>query len=143
MNNLGTYFGLSAAATFIVGYTLTVAVSVVAGVGAISPVLPIVGHHKLIFNILVTLLIMAINLRGTGESASIFVPFTYLFVFSIVALGFTAIIQSITHPNSIHIPTAAGIHAVQRMSLFLFYLSSSNILSTSDFIFIKSSLTSI
>lgn len=120
LHDLGTYWGLSAAATLIVGYTLTVAVSIAAGVDAISPVLPLISHHKLLFNVILTLLIMVINLRGTGESASVFVPFTYLFIFSIFSLGFTAIIESLLHPSTIRVPTFAGIHAIQGMSLFLF-----------------------
>jgi len=120
LHDLGTYWGLSAAATLIVGYILTVAVSVAAGIDALGPVIPFVGHHKLLFNILLTLIIMSINLRGTGESASIFVPFTYLFILCIIGLGVTGITQAILHPQAVHIPTMAGLHAVEGMSLFLF-----------------------
>src|SRR5579875_3021194 len=120
LNDLGRYWGLSAAATLIVGYTLTVAVSIASGIDQIGPLIPFVGHHKLAFNILLTLIIMIINLRGTGESASVFVPFTYVFIFAIIILGFTAIVEAILHPNLIRIPTLGGLHAVQGMSLFLF-----------------------
>ncbi|WP_026974966.1 APC family permease [Alicyclobacillus contaminans] len=120
MNSLGKIWGLSAAATLIVGYTLTVAVSIAAGVDAVGPVLPFVGHHKLLFNVLLTLAIMIVNLRGTGESANVFVPFTYLFVASIVLIGITAIVKGLMDPASIHVPSAAGMQAVQGMSLFLF-----------------------
>jgi amino acid transporter len=120
LNDLGQFWGLSAAATLIIGYTLTVAVSIASGVDQLSPLIPLIGHHKLAFNILFTLLIMVVNLRGTGESASIFVPFTYIFVFGIIALGICAIINSILHPNLVHTPSAAGLHAVQGMSMFLF-----------------------
>jgi len=120
LNDLGRFWGLSAAATLIVGYTLTVAVSIAAGIDALGPVLPFVGHHKLLFNVILTLLIMLINLRGTGESASIFVPFTYAFIFAIVALGGTAIVQAILHPMTIHLPTITGMQSVRGMTLFLF-----------------------
>jgi len=120
LNQLGRYWGLSAAATLIVGYTLTVAVSIAAAIDALAPVLPFVGTHKLVFNIVLTLLIMVINLRGTGESANIFVPFTYLFVGGIVLLGITAIVEGILHPATIHVPSLVGMHAVQGMSMFLF-----------------------
>ena len=120
LNDLGRYWGLSAAATLIVGYTLTVAVSIAAAIDALAPVLPFVATHKLLFNIVLTLLIMTINLRGTGESANIFVPFTYLFVGGIVLLGVTAIIEGLMHPGRIHVPSLAGMHAVQGMTMFLF-----------------------
>ncbi|MDQ0189703.1 APC family permease [Alicyclobacillus cycloheptanicus] len=120
LNDLGKPFGLSAASTLIIGYTLTVAVSVASGIDAIGPVIPFVGTHKLLFNIILTLAIMLLNLRGTGESATVFVPFTYLFVGCIILLGFTALIEGIAHPQQIHVPTAAGVHMVQGMSLYLF-----------------------
>lgn len=120
LHALGRYWGLSAAATLIVGYTLTVAVSIAAAIDAMGPVIPLVGHHKLLFNILLTLLIMVLNLRGTSESAAVFVPFTYLFVGGIVLLGLVAIINAVLHPNQVSIPSLAGMHAIQGMSLFLF-----------------------
>ena len=120
LNDLGKYWGLSAASTLVVGYMLTVAVSVAAGVDAVGPVIPFVGHHKLIFNILLTLFIMLMNLRGTAESANAFVPFTYLFIACIAALGVGAIVRGFVHPSQIVIPTAAALHAVQGMSLYLF-----------------------
>ncbi|MFD1677456.1 APC family permease [Alicyclobacillus fodiniaquatilis] len=120
LNDLGKYWGLSAASTLIVGYTLTVAVSIAAGIDAIGPVVPLIGHHKLIANIVLTLIIMLINLRGTSESANVFVPFTYIFIGCILLLGVTAVVKAIMHPVSIHIPSVAGMHAVQGMGLFLF-----------------------
>ena len=120
LHDLGKYWGLSAASTLIVGYTLTVSVSIAAGIDAIGPIIPVIGSHKMIANIALTLIIMLINLRGTSESANIFVPFTYVFIGSIVLLGVTAAIKSAMHPQAIHLPTAAGMHAVQGMGLFLF-----------------------
>ncbi|MFD1677837.1 APC family permease [Alicyclobacillus fodiniaquatilis] len=120
LNDLGKFWGLSAASTLIVGYTLTVAVSIAAGVDAIAPVIPFIAAHKLLFNVLLTLLIMFVNLRGTGESANVFVPFTYVFIGCIGLLGVTAIVRILMDPNQIHVPTAAGMHAVQGMGMFLF-----------------------
>ncbi|GMA61580.1 APC family permease [Alicyclobacillus fastidiosus] len=120
INDLGKYWGLSAASTLIVGYTLTVAVSVAAGVDAIAPVIPFIAHHKLLFNIILTLLIMIVNLRGTGESASVFVPFTYVFIGCIILIGVAAVIKGLLHPSAIELPTYAGMHAVQGMGMFLF-----------------------
>lgn len=120
LHDLGKVWGLSAASTLIVGYTLTVAVSIAAGVDQISPLIPLVGHHKLLFNILLTVLIMILNLRGVGESATIFVPFTYLFIGSIFLLGVAGMINALVHPTHVHFPSVSGMHAVQGMGLFLF-----------------------
>ncbi len=120
LHDLGRYWGLSAAATLIVGYTLTVAVSIASGVDAIAPFVPIVMHNKLLFNIIFTLFIMVINLRGIGESAKLFVPFTYLFIVSILVLGGAGIINGLLHPSEIHLPTIHGMQAVSGLSLFLF-----------------------
>ena len=120
LNDLGQFWGLSAASTLIIGYTLTVAVSIASGVDAIAPFIPFVMHHKLLFNVLLTLLIMIINLRGTGESASIFIPFTYLFILSIFILGAVGVINAVSHPGHIHFPSINGMQAVSGMSLFLF-----------------------
>jgi amino acid transporter len=120
LNDLGKFWGLSAASTLIVGYTLTVAVSIAAGVDAVSPVVPFVAHHKLLFNILLTLAIMLVNLRGTGESASVFVPFTYVFIGCIVLIGVTAIVKGLAHPTTIQLPSYTGMHALQGIGLFLF-----------------------
>lgn len=120
LNDLGKFWGLSAASTLIVGYTLTVAVSIAAGVDAVAPVIPFVAHHKLLMNVVLTLFIMLINLRGTGESASIFVPFTYLFIGCIAAIGVTAIVRGLMHPSAIHMPSYVGMHAVQGMGMWVF-----------------------
>ncbi|GGJ07773.1 amino acid permease [Alicyclobacillus cellulosilyticus] len=120
LNDLGRFWGLSAASTLIVGYTLTVAVSIAAAIDAIGPVVPFIGHHKLWFNILLTLIIMVINLRGTGESATVFVPFTYAFIASIFLIGIAAVVNALMHPEQVHLPTLSGMAAVKGMTLFLF-----------------------
>ncbi len=120
LNDLGRYWGLSAAATLIIGYTLTVAVSIAAGVDAVGPEIPWVNDHKLLCNVLLTLLIMLLNLRGVGESATVLVPFTYLFIGCIGAVGAAAVVGAIRHPDAITVPTPAGMHALGGMSLFLF-----------------------
>ncbi len=120
LNDLGRFWGLSAASTLIIGYILTVAVSIASGVDAIAPFIPFVMTHKLFVNLLLTLFIMVINLRGTSESAKVFIPFTYLFVFSIFTLGIVGVINAFSHPGHIHFPSINGMQAVSGMSLFLF-----------------------
>lgn len=78
--NLGTNFGLTAAAALLVDYVLTVAVSVSAGVLAITSALPAAGQHSVILALLVILFITLANLRGIKESGTLFAVPTYAFV---------------------------------------------------------------
>lgn len=95
-NNLGSMPGLIAAASLLIDYVLTVAVSVSAGVAALIALATTWGFPQLeVYRVDVALLLIAfvtiINLRGVKESGIIFAIPTYLFIFSIlimIALGF-------------------------------------------------------
>jgi amino acid transporter len=78
--NLGTGASLTAAASLMVDYTLTVAVSIAAGVAAItSAIAPMRGHEVALGLGLVGLVVVA-NLRGVRESGRLFAPPTYTYV---------------------------------------------------------------
>ncbi len=85
-DNLGTTAGLVAGAALLIDYTLTVAVSVAAGVENIAAAFPDFAAHKVLLGSLVILIIMTFNLRGVRESASVFALPTYLFIFSFLIL---------------------------------------------------------
>ena len=78
--NLGTGTSLVAAAALMVDYTLTVSVSIAAGVAAItSAVAPLRGHEVALALGLLGLIVVA-NLRGVRESGRLFAPPTYLYI---------------------------------------------------------------
>ena len=78
--NLGQTAGLSAAAALLIDYTLTVAVSVAAGVAAITSAFPDLHISRVTMGLgLVTLLTVG-NLRGIRESARMFAAPTYGFI---------------------------------------------------------------
>jgi amino acid transporter len=78
--NLGTYPSLVAAGSLMVDYTLTVSVSVAAGVAAItSAVAPLRGQETLLCAVLVAFIALA-NLRGVRESGQLFAPPTYTYI---------------------------------------------------------------
>ncbi|HZT09090.1 MAG TPA: APC family permease [Chloroflexota bacterium] len=85
-DNLGTWPSLVAASALLIDYVLTVAVSISAGVAAVTsaipPLLPYTVELAVGFVILITL----INLRGVRESGTIFAAPTYLFIGSIVLM---------------------------------------------------------
>lgn len=91
--NLGTNPGLVAGAALIIDYILTVAVSVAAGVAAITSAFPALHDHKVFIALFFIWILTLLNLRGITESATIFALPTYLFIFSIILLLGTGIIK--------------------------------------------------
>jgi amino acid transporter len=90
-DNLGEVPGLVAAASLLIDYVLTVAVSVSAGVFAITSLAttwgyPAVSNYRVEIALACIALITVINLRGVKESGAIFSVPTYIFIFSMIAL---------------------------------------------------------
>lgn len=75
-----------AAAALLVDYVLTVAVSVVAGVSAITSALPAAGPHAVGISIGFVAVLMVVNLRGVQETGKIFAVPTYGFVVGIFVM---------------------------------------------------------
>lgn len=71
---------LVAASALFVDYTLTVAVSVSAGVAAVTSAYPILLRWTVPFDIAFIFLVMIVNLRGTKDAAAIFMWPTYVFI---------------------------------------------------------------
>lgn len=78
--NLGTLPGLIAAASLLVDYVMTVAVSVASGVAAITSAFPGVFPWRVVVAVVLVILVAMVNLRGVRESGSIFAIPTYAFV---------------------------------------------------------------
>ncbi len=88
--NLGPTPGLVAAASLMIDYVLTVAVSVAAGVAAITSAFPGLFSSRVAIGVFFIALIAFGNLRGVRESGRFFAVPTYLFIatFSVlVAVG--------------------------------------------------------
>src|SRR4029077_12349693 len=71
-DNLGVLPGLVAAAALLTDYVLTVSVSVVAGVFAMTSALPALSPYKLELSLGFVLLVTLANLRGVRESGTLF-----------------------------------------------------------------------
>ena len=78
--NLGVRAGLVAASALLVDYVLTVAVSVVAGVAAITSAVPALVPHAVALSLAFVVLLTVVNLRGVKESGRTFAVPTYGFV---------------------------------------------------------------
>ncbi len=84
--NLGRLPGLTAAASLLIDYVLTVAVSVSAGVAALTSWLPPLGPYTVQLAVAAVMLIGVANLRGVRDSGAIFAVPTYLFVGTVFLL---------------------------------------------------------
>jgi len=109
--NLGEIPGLIAAASLLVDYTLTVSVSISAGVLAITSAAPGLHAYRVEICLAFLLVLMLGNLRGIRESGQIFAVPTYFFVVSIMILiaagAFQYLTGSVT-PVRVPLPPEAG-----------------------------------
>jgi amino acid transporter len=99
--NLAPLFGLIAAASLLIDYVMTVAVSTAAAIAQIQSVWPAAYNLRIEIAFVSISLITIANLRGLRESGNIFAVPTYLFVglaLAIVAIGLVNIIGGTVVP---------------------------------------------
>ena len=84
--NISQRAGLIAAAALLIDYTLTVAVSIAAGVAAVTSALPQYHVNRVELGLAFLVLLTIGNLRGIRESGRIFAVPTYFFIVSMLAL---------------------------------------------------------
>ena len=85
-DNLGVFPSLVAGAALLIDYVLTVAVSVAAGVAAVTSAVPELFPYRVWLCVLAVAGVAVANLRGVRESGKIFAAPTYVFVVSILAM---------------------------------------------------------
>ena len=116
--NLGTLASLVAAASLLVDYTLTAAVSLMAGTQALSSLLPALLPYEVPLSLLLLLLVGWASLRGTKEAGRAFALPTYAFVVMVVLLA----LFGLQNPALVHgfSPDAPPLsRAVEPLGLFL------------------------
>jgi amino acid transporter len=109
--NIGDTAGLIAAASLLVDYTLTVAVSISAGVLAITSAFPQLHPYRVEMCLAFLAILTVGNLRGIRESGRIFAVPTYFFVFSVVVLlaaGLFRYLAGTIVPVDVPLPSDAG-----------------------------------
>lgn len=84
--HLGRRTSLVTAASLILDYVLNVAVSVTAGVAALTSAFPALFGDRVWLCLGVLVLVTGVNLRGIAESARVFIVPTVVFVVSILAI---------------------------------------------------------
>jgi amino acid transporter len=123
--NLGTIPGLVAAAALLADYVLTVSVSVVAGVLAITSAAPSLVDHKVALSIGFVVLLTLANLRGVKEAGVLFAFPTYGFVavvYATLAIGFSRCLSGCPLAETADLPLEA--HAGLGLFLILRAFSS-------------------
>jgi hypothetical protein len=105
-DNLGTTPGLVAAAALLVDYVLTVAVSISAGVAALTSAaqgtsLAWIDNHKVLLCLVLIAFIAVANLRGVRESGALFAGPTYSFLVSFLFMVGYGIIHYFIHPQTV------------------------------------------
>src|SRR4051794_28567578 len=124
--NISDNAGLIAAASLLVDYTLTVSVSISAGVLAVTSAFPKLDVYRVEMCLACLAVLMLGNLRGIRESGRIFAVPTYFFVFSITALLLAGLYRYATGsivPVQAPVPPEAG-HA--HLTIFLLLTAFAN-----------------
>jgi amino acid transporter len=115
--DLGRTVSLLAAASLVVDYVLTVAVSLAAGAASLGSVFPVMAHHLLGVTLAGLALITAINLIGIAESAKVLMGPTMVFVVSIFAIIIVGFIRP--HPVAVIGADLGPIRATEGLGLVL------------------------
>jgi amino acid transporter len=84
--NLGAAAGMTAAAALLTDYILTVAVSVSAGVTALTSAFPALYVHRVAVALAVVAIMTLVNLRGLTEAGRVFTIPTYVYLVAILGL---------------------------------------------------------
>ncbi|MGA2933429.1 MAG: APC family permease, partial [Acidimicrobiales bacterium] len=98
--NFGAHTSLVAAASLVVDYTLTVAVSIAAGVAGLQSAFPGLDGATVPLCLGILLFIMVLNLRGLGETARAFLLPTMVFIVGLLAI----IAVGLIHPLGLNQP---------------------------------------
>lgn len=121
-SNLGAMPGLVAAAALMIDYVLTVAVSVAAGIAAITSAVPELFPYREALGLAAIILVLVLNLRGVRESGRIFAVPTYVFIASLLLMlgvGFVRLMWGGTPGPAANAATVNTQGATEAMTLFL------------------------
>jgi amino acid transporter len=122
-DNLGPNFGLAAAAALLIDYTLTVAVSIAAGVSAITSAVPSLHVNRVVLSLGFIAMLMLGNLRGLRESTKLFGIPVYAFVAVMISLVIAGGYQVFTG-TAVPVETVDPLHTFNTGPITLFVLLS-------------------
>ena len=118
-DNLGVFPALTAGGAILTDYVLTVAVSVAAGIAAVTSAIPALAPHRVTLCVIAVIGVAVANLRGVRESGRLFAIPTYFFVVCILGMiGYGTIATSLGWlPEAPYEPHPPGLEGI---GLFLF-----------------------
>ncbi len=118
-DNFGPRGSLLAAAALIVDYTLTVAVSIAAGVASLTSAFPRLSPETVPICLGILAAVTLLNLRGLADAARAFLLPTMLFIAGLLII----IVIGLIHPLALHAPqpgrSLMPAHAVEAVSVLL------------------------
>ncbi|MFD4522780.1 APC family permease [Streptomyces sp. NPDC058470] len=114
--DLGPRISLLAAASLVVDYVLTVAVSLAAGAASLASAFPSLGSHLLEICLVGLALLTAVNLRGVAESARVLMLPTVLFIVSIFGIIVLGLLRD--HPAAV-VGTTEPVHVTEALGVVL------------------------
>jgi amino acid transporter len=124
MENLGDLAALTAGASLLLDYILTVAVSASSGVAAITAAVPALEGHNVSLTLVAIGFIALMNLRGVRESGGLFAIPTYGFVMSVFLMLGYGTLKLVLHggPTPIQVQQAAqqGTHLAGLTMVWVF-----------------------
>ncbi|HEX4108972.1 MAG TPA: APC family permease [Solirubrobacteraceae bacterium] len=115
--NLGRWPSLLAAASLVVDYVLTVAVSLTAGAASLASVFPGLQHDLLLLCLLALAVLTAVNMFGITESAKLLMAPTCIFVVSVLAVIVVDPFHS--HPKAMIGHSLGPLHPVTALGVIL------------------------
>ena len=119
-DNFGDFAGITAAAGLSVGYILTVAVSVAAGVFAVVSAVPELADYKMPMALGAVALVTVLNLRGIRESGTIFAIPTYGFILAFGGMIIAGFVRMIIDPDLRASEPPGGWHEAGSSALTVF-----------------------
>lgn len=115
--NLGERTGLIAAAALLIDYLLVAAVSLTAGVEAISSAFPSLYPYRVEICLFILAILVVINLRGTREAGSVMSIPVYLFLFTYIPMLVYGLLRAMIDGPGNLVATAPA--AIQPLTLIL------------------------
>ncbi len=116
--NLGTAFGLIAAAALFINYVLAAAVSLTAGVAAIASAFPALWPYQTWLALALLAVITVVNLRGTREAGFMLSIPVYFFLVSYIAMLLVGLVRAVLEgPGEPVVPAGMGLEAVTLVML--------------------------
>ena len=117
--NFGPRVGLLAGAALIVDYTLTVAVSIAAGAGALTSAFPSLRGGTVAICLGILGVITVLNLRGLAESARAFLLPTLVFIIGLLAIIAVGLIHPLGLGQPPRSPSLVPAHATEALGVVL------------------------